>query len=88
MVRNNNSLDYIIANYAYGFLKKEFVETLPITISAQNLKEEQAVEKARSLVIDTLTNLYYHLEEKYPITRENLEFTPLEPELIIGGKSK
>jgi len=88
MVRNNNSLDCIIADYVYGFVKKEFGETLPITISAQDLKEKQSIMRARSSVISTLTMLYHSLEERYPITKEYMRIQPLESELLVGGKCR
>ena len=88
MVHNNNSLDNIIADYVYRFLKREFGEKLPITVSAYGLKEKQAIIKVRSFVIDNLTTLYYHLEEEYPITKDYLKIQSLKTELIVGGKSR
>jgi len=82
MVHNNNSSDSIIADYVYRFLKREFGEKLPITVSAYNLKEKQAIIKVRSFVIDNLTTLYYHLEEEYPITKD-LKIQSLKTELIV-----
>ena len=84
MAHRKNSLDYIISDYVYEFVKREFGETLPIIISAQDLKEGSAVKAVKSLVIATLTMLYHYLEEVFPISKEYIKV--LSSELIVGER--